>query len=172
MKAVLLMATMAAASNGVMFPSLQGRNLSGAEVTVPGSYPGKVLMVCMGFKRESQYEVEPWARLAGNAFGKDPRFWVLEMPMYSGAARVFRPFIDRGMARATPPQLHGNVVTSTDVDEVMEGLSLGNREQAAMALVAPDGSVRFLARGVPTPESEAAFQRALATLRTELDGKP
>lgn len=168
MGALAMMTAMVAATTPWVFPVLEGRNLAGQEVTVPGSYPGKVLMVCLGFTRDSQYEVEPWAQLATEAFGKDDRFVVLEMPMYSGAARLFRPFIDNGMARATPQQLHGNVVTSTSVDEAMDGLRLEDKQQAAIALVGPDGVIRFFARGAPTPQNRDRFKQALAAMQAEL----
>ena len=167
MEAVALMTAMVAAAGPWFFPALSGRNLAGQDVTVPASYPGKHLLVCLGFTRASQYEVEPWAALATQAFGKDDRFLVLEMPMYSGAARLFRPFIDNGMARATPQQLHVNVVTSTSVDEAMEGLRLEDKEQAAIVLVGADGGVRFVARGAPNAQSREAFKQALASLRAE-----
>lgn len=161
-------AVMAATAAGVTFPTLEGRNLAGEDVTVPGSFPGQTLLVCMGFIRDSQEEVEPWAQVGMAAFGKDARFKVLEMPMYSGAARLFRPFIDRGMAGATPKELHGNVITSTSVDAAMDGLKLLTKDRAAIALVAPDGSVRFLGRGAPTGESVLQFHAALDALKAEL----
>lgn len=171
MRAWMVAAVLLGSGAPVPFPRLEGRDLAGHDVTVPDSFGGKVLLVCLGFTRQSQYEVEPWAKIGMDAFGQDARFKVLEMPMYSGSARLFRPFIDRGMAGATPPALHGNVVTSTSVDAAAKGLKLGSTDRAAIVLVGPDGTVRFLARGEPTSENRRAFEQALGEVRRELGAK-
>ena len=150
------------------FPTLKARDLDGHDVTVPGSYPGKALVVLMGFTRESQYVIEPWAAKAAKLIDGDDRVWVLEMPVYGWAASLARPFIDGGMKKATKPADRPHVATSTDRAAAAKGLALGSDDSEAITLVAPDGTIRFFARGALTPEKEAQFAEALASLRGEL----
>jgi hypothetical protein len=96
---------------GERLPDLRGRLLSGREVTLPDSALGSAALLMLGFTYDSRHDVEAWAERYRREFGADTAFAYFEVPVIGGAGRLARPFIDRGMRRGTPRELHDHVIT-------------------------------------------------------------
>ncbi len=146
----------------LLFPNIQARDLDGTAVATD-SLRGAPVVMLLGFSYESRHEVEEWAHFL-EGVPEAPR--TIQMPVYGGMAKFVRPMIDNSMARNTPQAVHRNVLTTTDRDALVRGLSLKDPEKSASAvLVDAQGRVALIERGKPTPEARARFSAALKRLR-------
>jgi len=146
----------------LLFPNIQARDLDGHAVATD-SLRGAPVVMLLGFSYESRLEVEAWAHFL-EGVPEAPR--TIQMPVYGGLARLARPMIDNAMARNTPQAVHRNVLTTTERDALVRGLSLADPEKAAAAVLVDErGVVALIERGEPTPVARARFAAALKRLR-------
>ena len=147
----------------IAFPAIEAKDLTG-KVVQTASVKGPVVYL-LGFTYESRFEVEAWEQaLHADA----PGLRLITMPVYRGAAKFARGFIDRGMARKTPVAAQSDVMTSVDDDKLIAGLQLQNPEAAAaIVLVDGAGQVVTLVRGSPTPKTRAQLAAAVKGLMPE-----
>jgi hypothetical protein len=96
---------------GDRFPVLEGQFLSGRDAELPGASSGSIALVAMGFTYKSRFPVEAWGSWYRATFGSKPDVTFFEVPMIGGLSTLGRWFIDRGMRRGTPAELHDHVIT-------------------------------------------------------------
>jgi hypothetical protein len=96
---------------GATMPALGGDLLSGRKVVLPDAARGKVALLALGFSYDSRFAVEEWCGRFRSAFGGREDVTLYEVPMLGGGARMARWFIDSGMRRNTPRELHEQVLT-------------------------------------------------------------
>jgi hypothetical protein len=96
---------------GSALPPLRGDLLDGRKIVLPDSAQGSVLLLLLGFTYESRHDVEAWAERFRHEFGSNSGVRCYEVPVIGGLGRVARPFINRGMRRGTPRELHDRVIT-------------------------------------------------------------
>ncbi|MCX6629486.1 MAG: hypothetical protein NTW28_17860 [Candidatus Solibacter sp.] len=92
-------------------PVLKGKYLTGRDATLPADSKGKVALLAFGFSYDSRHAVEDWSNRFRKDFAKDGRVTFYEIPVISGAAQLGKWFIDSGMRKGTPKELHENVIT-------------------------------------------------------------
>jgi hypothetical protein len=140
---------------GGELPRLRGELLSGRRIVLPDSAHGSALLLLLGFTYESRHDVEAWAERVRRDFGPDSRLVCYEIPMIGGAARLARPFIDRGMRRGTPRELHERVITVyRDAGEWKQRVGFSEPNVAYLLLVDGEGRVVWRAKG---PFGEATY---------------
>jgi hypothetical protein len=145
----------------LLFPNVHARDLDGRAIET-NSLRGAPVVYLLGFSYDSRFEVEAWARFI-KALPTPPR--TIQMPVYGGFAAFARPMIDNSMARNTPASVHRDVLTTTDRDVLVRGLSLvGPEREAAVVLVNREGQVTAIERGKPSAASQADFSAALKRL--------
>jgi hypothetical protein len=96
---------------GERMPELKGQTLTGRTAALPQASAGKVTLVAMGFTYSSRYAVEAWAEWYRTTIDPTQDVIFFEVPMLGGAATLGRWFIDRGMRKGTPVELHDQVIT-------------------------------------------------------------
>jgi hypothetical protein len=96
---------------GDVMPPLRGDLLSGAKAVLPEAARGKVTLLALGFSYDSRFAVEEWGGRFRRAFESRAEVSLYEVPMMGNAARMGRWFIDSGMRRNTPRELHDRVLT-------------------------------------------------------------
>src|SRR6187455_2175555 len=96
---------------GDRLPVLTGQFLSGRDAELPRASSGKVALVAMGFTYKSRFPVEAWGAWYRATIGSRPDVTFFEVPMIGGLSTLGRWFIDRGMRRGTPVELHEQVIT-------------------------------------------------------------
>ena len=96
---------------GDPFPELKGRFLTGRDAALPQAASGKVTLVAMGFTYQSRFPVEAWADWYRKTLGSRTDVTFFEVPMIGGLGTLGRWFIDRGMRKGTPAELHDHVIT-------------------------------------------------------------
>ncbi len=88
-----------------------------------------------------------------------------EVPVIGGMGRMAKWFIDSGMRKGTPKELHENVITvygGVDRWKKAMGFSKAEEDAAYLALLGPDGRVQWMHRGAFTDEAMAALKTAIA----------
>ena len=152
---------------GDPFPRLDGSFLTGRKAVLPDVAAGKFALLMMGFTYDSRYQVEAWSEAFRHEFGANPAATFYQVPVLGGMARMGRWFIDSGMRRGTPKELHENVITvyggAGDWKKVM-GFEEAHKNEAYLALLDPEGRVRWLHRG-------ALGEEAMAEVRAVIDGR-
>lgn len=141
-------------SAGEPLPNLQGNYLTKRKAALPDDAKGKTAMLAFGFSYDSRFAVEAWVKAWDRKHKGDPKFTYFEIPMIGGMARLGAPFIDGGMRRGTPQQLHENVITVYGgVDPWKKRLGVQNEKEAYIVIIGPEGKVQSVAHGLVPPAS-------------------
>ena len=150
---------------GDAFPRLEGQFLTGRKAVLPDAAAGKFAVVLMGFTYDSRVEIEAWAEHVRHDFGASGTVTFFEVPVIGGMGRMAKWFIDSGMRKGTPKELHENVITvygGADRWKKAMGFSKDHEDAAYLALIGADGRVRWLHRGGVTDEAMEALKAASA----------
>jgi len=128
---------------GTRLPALVGETLAGPDLRLPEAARGRVTLIAMGFSYASRHAVEPWMDRFRRDFARDSAVTFYELPMMSGIGpRLGKPFIDSGMRRGTPSELHARVATVwTDVATWRRRLAVRDQDLAYLILIDRDGRV-------------------------------
>jgi hypothetical protein len=150
---------------GDMFPRLEAEFLTGRKAVLPDAAAGKSALVMMGFTYDSRFAIEKWAEHVRSEFIANDKVTFFEVPVIGGMGRMAKWFIDSGMRKGTPKELHENVITvygGADRWKKAMGFSKAEENAAYLALLGPDGRVQWLHRGVFTDEAMTALKAAIA----------
>jgi len=150
---------------GDPFPRLEAEFLTGRKAVLPDAAAGKSALVMMGFTYDSRFAVEKWAEHLRRELGANDTFTFFEVPVIGGMGRMAKWFIDSGMRKGTPKELHENVITvygGADRWKKAMGFSKADKDAAYLALLGPDGRVRWLHRGGFSDEAMTALKTALS----------
>lgn len=135
---------------GDRLPVLEGELLSGPAAELPRASSGKVALVAMGFTYKSRFPVEAWGRWYLATIGSRTDVTFFEVPMIGGLATLGRWFIDRGMRRGTPVELHDRAITvykGTGDWKKRLAYSAEGEDDAYVIVFDRDGIVRWLHHG-------------------------
>lgn len=152
---------------GEPLPPIRGEFLNGKNSSLPEVAAGKVALLALGFTYDSRFAVENWVKKFREAFGEISSVTFYEIPMIGGIARLGKWFIDSGMRKGTPPQLHENVMTvygGTDIWKRRIGFN--EPKHAYLILLDKKGNVRWLYHGY---YNEQDFPQLAAKVEELLD---
>ena len=155
---------------GDLFPRLEAEFLTGRKAVLPDAASGKVALVMMGFTYDSRYAVEKWAERFRDEFGANKAVTFFEVPVIGGMGRMAKWFIDSGMRRGTPKDMHENVITvygGVGRWKTLMGFTKAQEKDAYLALLGPDGRVLWVHRG---PFAEDAMADLKAAVSAAGDG--
>jgi hypothetical protein len=147
---------------GQRMPPLKGDLLSGTPGVLPDLAAGQTTLVILGFSYDSRFQVEAWAEKFRSRYGAAGDVTLFEVPMMGAAARLGRWFIDSGMRKNTPRELHGRVMTvygGNDDWKARVGFSAPH--DAYLVLIDRQGIVRWLAHG---PVSDERLRELVAVV--------
>ncbi len=148
---------------GDTLPALIGHYLSGRDAHVPAHSRGKQAFLALGFTYKSRLQVEAWSERFRKAHGHATGITFYEVPVMGGAARMARPFIDSGMKKGTPSELHENVITVwQDAGEWKKRMGYQAPDAAYCVLIDAAGVVRWLHAGALDDAAWSALEQALA----------
>jgi hypothetical protein len=135
---------------GDRLPLLKGQFLSGGDAELPAASSGKIALVTIGFTYQSRFPVEAWGSWYRATVGSRPDVTFFEVPMIGGFSTLGRWFIDRGMRRGTPSELHEHVITvygGTGDWKKRVAYSAEREDDAYLIVLDGDGVVRWLHHG-------------------------
>ena len=147
---------------GQRMPQLKGDLLTGKPGVLPDQAAGQTTLVILGFSYDSRFQVEAWAEKFRGRYGAAKDVTLFEVPMMGSGARLGRWFIDSGMRKNTPRELHGRVMTvygGNDDWKARVGFSAPN--DAYLVLLDRQGIVRWLAHG---PVSDERLRELVAVV--------
>ena len=150
---------------GDVFPRLEAEFLTGRKAVLPDAAAGKSALVMMGFTYDSRFDVEKWAEHLRREFAANDAFTFYEVPVIGGMGRLAKWFIDSGMRKGTPKELHENVITvygGVDRWKKAMGFSKSLEDAAYLALLGPDGRVQWMHTGGFSEDAMAALKTAIA----------
>jgi hypothetical protein len=146
---------------GDMFPRLEGDFLTGRRAVLPDGSKGKLALVMMGFTYDSRHAVEAWAARVRPEIAALPQVTWFEVPVIGGMGRLASWFIDSGMRKGTPKDLHENVITvygGGDRWKSYMGFTSAAADDAYLTLIDRDGRVLWLHHGAVTSDAAAALK--------------
>jgi len=137
---------------GTTFPALTADSLAGDTVTIPDPAKGKITLVVMSFKRDSQSQNDSWLGPFENEFGKKQDYFFYEVPMIRRRFVFMAPLIDSGMRSAIPDEKHKNVVTYYgDVEPYKRALKIEDIYLGYAFLLDRRGIIRWQGQGLAKP---------------------
>jgi hypothetical protein len=157
--------TVAPLTVGDAFPRLEAEFLTGRKAVLPDAAAGRFALVMMGFTYDSRFDVEKWAEHVRAEYNANTGVTFFEVPVIGGMGRLAKWFIDSGMRKGTPKELHENVITvyrGADRWKAAMGFSKEQEDAAYLALLGPDGRVQWLHRGGFSDDALAALKAAIA----------
>ena len=138
---------------GLKFPALTTDSLAGTNVTLPDSAKGKVTLVVMSFKRDSQSQNDSWLGPFEKEFGQQEGYLFYEVPMIRRRFVFMAPLIDSGMRAAIPNEKHKNVITFYgNVDPYKQALKIEDIYLGYAYLLDREGIIRWQGQGIAKAE--------------------
>ncbi|MCX6551167.1 MAG: hypothetical protein NTY02_09225 [Acidobacteria bacterium] len=152
---------------GDTFPRLESEFLTGRKAVLPDAAKGKVAFILMGFTYDSRFSVEQWAERFRLDVKPGPDVTWFEIPVIGGMARMASWFINSGMRRGTPKDLHENVITvygGVDRWKQLIGYSDTAPDDGYLAVLDREGRVQWLHHGPATDDVVAELKATIARL--------
>ncbi|MEO8372892.1 MAG: hypothetical protein ABI806_27145 [Candidatus Solibacter sp.] len=147
-------------------PVLKGKYLTGRDATLPADSKGKIALLAFGFTYDSRHAVEAWSNRFRQDFAKDSRVTFYEIPVIGGAAQLAKWFIDSGMRKGTPIELHENVITMYGgAAPWKKYLDYRKPDDAYLVLLDPSGAVRWHFTGKFEESAYRELEAAVTSLR-------
>jgi len=147
-------------------PVLKGKYLTGRDATLPADSKGKIALLAFGFSYDSRHAVVAWSNRFRKDFGQDPRVTFYEIPVIGGAAQLGKWFIDSGMRKGTPTELHENVITVYGgANPWKKYLGYRQSDDAYLVLLDPSGAVRWHFAGKFDQSAYRELEAAMTSLR-------
>lgn len=134
---------------GMPMPALRGELLTGEKAELPAAAAGKTALIALGFTYDARFAVDAWTKAFRDRLARDPSgVTFFEVPMIGGLARMARPFIDSGMRKGTPKELHRNVMTVYGgTGDWKKMLDYREKDAAYLILIDARGVIRWLHAG-------------------------
>jgi hypothetical protein len=151
---------------GDPLPPLKGEFLTGRDAVLPEAAKGKVTLLLVGFTYGSRESVEPWGEWFRSAVVTSSDRTFFEIPMIGGMGRLAKWFINSGMRKGTPKDLHENVITvygGTGDWKARLGYADSASDDAYLVLLDRQGIVRWLHHG---PFDQAVADTLAAQIKT------
>lgn len=129
---------------GEVFPTVEGRQLSGKKVELPSLFLGQPTIVLVGYVQDSQFDIDRWI-LGLNQL--DNPLPIVEVPTIAGFfPQLFSGSIDEGMRSGIPEEDWPLVVTVYDgAEKIITFLGNANSRNARVLLLDEKARVRWMA---------------------------
>ena len=157
---------------GDRLPPLRGRFLTDRDAVLPQASSGQIALVAIGFTYKSRFAVEAWADWYRSSIDPKTDVTLFEVPMIGGLGTLGRWFIDRGMRKGTPVELHDHVITvygGTGDWKQRLSYSPAHEDDAYLVLLDREGVVRWLHHGGFDTAWSAELKTLLASLARPVD---
>lgn len=150
----------------LLFPVVQGENLSGRQMTLPKDFEGKANIVIIAFQREQQLSVNSWLPAIQELEKKHSDIHFYELPTISTGYKLIKWIIDNGMRSGIKDlKTRDHTITLfTDTKKFRKELDLSTDETIYVLLVDSSGAVRWKTSGSMTPTSAASMNSAIDEL--------
>ena len=127
---------------GKTFPTVSGQNLEKEDITIPTDFTGKLTLLLVGYKQNSQFDIDRWLIALDMT---ETKVDVYEIPTIQGMfPRMFSTMIDNGMRKGIPKQLWKGVITIyKDGDKIQKFTGNENPNNARVILIDNAGEILY-----------------------------
>ena len=127
--------------SGKTFQTISGSSLNGKEYTIPADFSDEIILLLVGFKRKTQFDIDRWT------IGLDQtktRVKTIEVPATQGWFPVlFNDMIDNGMRNGIPNEFWKDVITVYDDGETVQQFT-GNQNPLNCRVILLDSSGKVI----------------------------
>jgi hypothetical protein len=127
---------------GEQFPHVEGKSLAGKEYVLPDAFKGKRVILALGYKQKTQFDIDRWGIGFFTADLDLPP--VYEIPTIPGLIpSLFSGSIDKGMRSGIPSVSWADVITvyGSDGSTITEWTGTENPNNARIVLLDENGKV-------------------------------
>lgn len=118
---------------GKTFPSVLGQTLTKEKVSLPSYFKKKPVVLLIGYKQDSQFDIDRW--LIGLDI-KAVKAQAFELPTIAGMfPRMFKTKIDEGMRRGIPKEIWGSVITIYKDGKMIQEFTGNTRPNNARVMI-------------------------------------
>ncbi|MGQ1909694.1 hypothetical protein ACT3CE_07890 [Marinifilum sp. RC60d5] len=133
---------------GDSFPNIKGKLLSSKEISIPEHCKGKVSVLIVAFKRETQDQVNTWTQPLLQEFGMHKDFRFIEIPMISSLFNWMSGYIDNGMRKGIASAMHKNVMTYYGpLNSYYRYFDVEDKKLCYLFLLDKNGTIQFIDKG-------------------------
>lgn len=133
---------------GDSFPTIKGKLLSSKKISIPDHCKGKVSVIIIAFKRETQTQVNTWTQPLMKEFGMHEDFRFIEIPMISSFFNWMSGYIDNGMRKGIVPSMHKNVMTYYGpLNSYYKYFDVNNKKLCYVFLLDRNGNILLIDKG-------------------------
>ncbi len=127
---------------GKTFPTVSGQNLEKEDITIPTDFTGKLTLLLVGYKQNSQFDIDRWLIALDMT---ETKVDVYEIPTIQGMfPRMFSTMIDNGMRKGIPKQLWKGVITIyKDGDKIQKFTGNENPNNTRVILIDNEGEILY-----------------------------
>ena len=152
----------------LVFPTVLAKTLANRDIEFPKQIRGQIGLLFVAFEQNAQQQINSWLTPLIGTYLDSTQVAYYEIPMISGAYKMAADFIDGGMRRGVPKNLHDRTATYYGPrDAFCSALNITDRSKAYLFVLDREGQIVFRAAGMATDEtSKAANASIVALLKT------
>ncbi len=154
--------------NQLLFPTVIAKTLANRAIEFPSQIRGQVGLLFVAFEQNAQQQINSWLTPLISNYLESNDVAYYEIPMISGTYKMAADFIDGGMRRGVPKNLHDRTATYYGPrDAFCNALNITDRSKAYLFVLDREGNIVFRAMGMATEQaSQAANASIVALLKT------
>ncbi len=146
-------------------PKIEGDNLAGNHVTLPGAASGKVAVLILGFSKASKAPSSAWAQRIETDFAGIPDFVLYQLPVLEDVPGFIRGMVISNIKKDVPesrrdyfvPVLHGE-------SDLKELVTYKEPDDAYLILLDPGGKIAYQIHGMLSETGYTEFRQHIVAL--------
>lgn len=147
-------------------PTLRGRSLAGAAVSLPTDLNGRVGVFVVGFSKQSGESGKAWGKAIADAFAHDAHVAYYEVPVLAAVPLPVRAVALRSMRHRIPAPDQAHVVPALqDAMQWKRAVLFGAADDVYILVVNQTGVIQWRGHGDMTSESQRALMDAVQNLK-------
>jgi hypothetical protein len=146
----------------MIFPAVNGSNLSGREYALPADFEGELNIVAIAFQMWHQNEVNTWMPLLEQLERRLPGLLAYELPVIRSMNRFNQWVIDQGMRGGIPDRATRDrtITLYLDKERFRQALNLPDENHIYVLLVDRQGRVHWQTSGPYSPDKAVSLLAA------------
>jgi hypothetical protein len=153
-----------ASTTSLLFPTITAQTLANRSVVFPAETAGKVGLFFVAFEQEAQQQINSWVEPLLSQYLTSDQVIYYEIPMISGAFGMVSSFIDGGMRRGVPKDLHDRTATYYGPRQAFfDALAITDTSKPYLFVVDQQGRIVFRTAGWYNGIDAKAATDAIAT---------
>lgn len=147
-------------------PRVEGENLAGHQVVLPGASSGKVAVLIFGFSKASKTPTAAWAKKLYEDLKNQSGFEIYQLPVLEDVPRLVRRMVVSSMRGGVPEDRRDHFVPILSGESDLKKLvNFKEPDDAYLVLLDPSGMIVQQSRG---PFDETSYSRLRQQIQAAL----